>query len=543
MTPSDFQRPRRLHPLHIVIHSLQLVRKFGAQILIPLLGSLLGVSRNETDSSSLLLLYLGSMLALLVVPTILRYVTFSYWIDGDELVTREGLLSKRERHIPMQRIQDIKIEQGVLHRAFGLTGLEVETAGGVEPEVVLTAIRSADAEALRTRLLAERVASAEGTAEMQEDPVDTVEPVHLLYHARPSQLVVAGLTSSGLGLILLLLIPIWEVGLDLSPELRERLGTWGEFGAVWLSGLGIGSTALLVVGIALILLVLAQSISVLSSLLVYFGFHLSLHGEDLQRTYGFLTTRSSNLPRRRIQCLRIEQGVLRLPFGLGTLRAVSAATVRANRQGTSEGRDTIVPIARRDEIDRLLPQLLPRLPTDGPSWKRVSPLAIRRGFIVGTVPLLLGVSFATIGAGPIALWGLAALPLIYLLARQRYRHLGYAVQDGHLWVRFGWLGQTAYVVPIDRIQTTAVKANPFDRRLGLATLKVTTAGSPVLGGPEIGNLPHEECLGLSRSLACEAATTRCRIETHTSVEMSDGKRRRTRRVTRAILRRRKRKAE
>ena len=71
------------------------------------------------------------------------------------------------------------------------------------------------------------------------------------------------------------------------------------------------------------------------------------------------------------------------------------------------------------------------------------------------------------------------------------------------------MGRSTRIVPIDKVQAVEVSQSPLDRRLGLATLTVDTAGQAYTGGgPEISNLPLDEARAIAWTLAHKASATR-----------------------------------
>ena len=75
--------------------------------------------------------------------TILAYAGFTLSREGDFLYIKRGLLEKREATIPLNRIQAVRIVEGVLRQPFGLALLRVESAGygaGTEDVAVSTTI-------------------------------------------------------------------------------------------------------------------------------------------------------------------------------------------------------------------------------------------------------------------------------------------------------------------------------------------------------------------------------------------------------------------
>jgi putative membrane protein len=262
---------------------------------------------------------------------------------------------------------------------------------------------------------------------------------------------------------------------------------------------------------ALAVILIGLIASIVVAIVRFYGFTLSLSGEDLRRRYGLLTRRSSSLPRRRIQVLKIEEKFFRRLFGLATLRADTSGSHRDNEDDNS-GRDVLLPITRRGAIDGLLTTFFPDFDgagTEGGEWRRVSRLAIRRGVIKGAIVCIPAAAILFVVAWRItALWPLALLPLLYFISAANYRNMGYALSERYFCARRGWLGRSTHIVPINKIQAVEVSQSPFDRRLGLATLSIDTAGQAYTGGgPQISNLPLDEARAVAGALAHRASAT------------------------------------
>jgi putative membrane protein len=169
----------------------------------------------------------------------------------------------------------------------------------------------------------------------------------------------------------------------------------------------------------------------------------------------------------------------------------------------------LLPLVRRAEVEQLLPVCFPDLAGESAEWRQVSRLAIRRATLKVAVLSLLGVVAWWFRApGWWALAPLLAIPLSYAINLQSYRHLGYALSERYLRLRRGWLGRTTHIVPVAKVQAVELRQTPFDRRLGLASLYVDTAGQAYTGGgPRLGNLPLAEAQALAQTLAQRAAAT------------------------------------
>jgi len=58
-----------------------------------------------------------------------------------------------------------------------------------------------------------------------------------------------------------------------------------------------------------------------------------------------------------------------------------------------------------------------------------------------------------------------------------FRYSGYALRSKDILFRHGWLIRKSRVVPINRVQHVSVQSGPIERKLGLASVSIFTAGS------------------------------------------------------------------
>jgi putative membrane protein len=455
-------------------------------------------------------MFIAALLAIALVQAIIRYFTFSFRIEGNDIITQQGILERTERHIPLDRVQEVRLEQGILHRLLRVTNVHVETAGGKGPEASLSVLSTEEAERLRTAVFERsRVTGARvGTAQQ------TAQPGYVeLRRLAARDLVMAGLTSNHLVSAMVLVGAIWAFLDDVLPEnIYERIAArvYSEVNRVMHEG---AQTAVLLTAVALLaVFVVGTVFSIIGSLILFHRFTLSQRGEDLHRSYGLFTQRSSSLPRRRIQVLEIEEGFLRRLFGLATIRADTAGTRSEDGQERRGGRDVIMPILPRPGVDSLLPRFFPDMDPDA-EWQRVSRKAVARGTIKGTLLcLILGVGLYFEGAGAGALWTIALAPAVYLVNLMRYHNLGYMLTERYFRTRRGWLSRSTHIVPIRNAQVVEVRQTLLDRRLGLATLLVDTAGQAYTGGgPRITNLPEQEARMLAGEVSRRAAMVRYRL--------------------------------
>ena len=120
---------------------------------------------------------------------------------------------------------------------------------------------------------------------------------------------------------------------------------------------------------------------------------------------------------------------------------------------------------------------------DGVEIHPVSPRLITSRLIndaISTAVLFIPGLVLTIVHSPWWLF-LAIPPLVIggwiaLLIPRQVRAIGYAERDDDLLVRKGILFRSLVVVPYGRMQYVDVSAGPLDRKLGIATVQLHTAG-------------------------------------------------------------------
>jgi putative membrane protein len=490
----------RLHPLTLVLGVYKSIRR----IILPLIPLMI-FNRGLTTA-----VIIAVLLAVSIARALARYFTFSYRVEGGELITREGIFEHTERHIPLERIQEIRIEQGILHRLFGVVDASVETAGGQRPEATLSVLSLSEVERLRQAVFEKERARKFAAVDSPREASGGEREI--IIRLRMRDLILAGLTSNHVLSALVLVGTLMAFVDDILPEaFYGRLADAVSVQVGQLAERGVMAAAVAAALGMIIFFVASLLLSVTGSVALFYNFTLARAGEDLHRSYGLLTKRASSLPRRRIQLLEIKEGALRRLFKLVTLRADTAGSNFSESGERNKGQGVLLPIAPRDEVDSLLGAVFPDLEALPRAWSPVSKLTVWRETITSAVVCAaLAAALYWYAESLLGLWPLALLPGGYVISLLRYRALGYNMGERHFYLRRGWPGRSTLVLPIRNVQAVTVRQSPVDRRLGLATLSIDSAGQSRLGGPQLPNLPIDEAYALGRTIAHRAASTRYR---------------------------------
>jgi len=141
---------KRLHPVAIFLLFFSALK----ELIVPMVAAFIfGRGAAPLDSPFTAYFIIGGFLVLGLYGY-LKWLTFSYEIDDQQLKIKQGIFIKKQLYIRKERIYSIDITAGVLQRLFSLVAVKVETAGGGnEPEVNLTAVTKQDAYILKKQLL------------------------------------------------------------------------------------------------------------------------------------------------------------------------------------------------------------------------------------------------------------------------------------------------------------------------------------------------------------------------------------------------------
>ncbi|MBV1852279.1 PH domain-containing protein [Catellatospora sp. NEAU-YM18] len=443
----------RLHPLTPVLKSVRTLALIVAAVSWRGLQNL-GLAH-----------YAEALLALLVLVLLYSALAWrftGYEVVGRELRVHEGVLSRRVRAVPLERLQSIEVVQPLLARLAGLAELRLDMAGGAKSEAPLAFLPLAEATSLRTRLLAmtavgHPAATSVQAGEVQagevragEMPAGQVEPAAVRPEAEPADVYRVDNTD------------VLRSQLLTPPVMFTPLAVLFILGQLMFNrDFGLFALASMVTAVAGT--IGAPAMRVLN----FWNFRLGRTADGrLRIRHGLLETRSQSVAPHRVQSLSVTWPLLWR--AKGWLRVTLAV---AGQRGREPGQEN------RAETDRLLP---------------VGTVDTARELIPLAVP---GVDLLALTLEPVpaaAGW----------LAPLRQQVLRAGLLDGAFASVDGLMTRVLTVVPYARIQSVRLRQGPLQRRLGLATVLVDVAG----GSPAVA--AHR---GLAQALAwADELTARAR---------------------------------
>ena len=467
--------PKRLHGASIIVVAIQQLRSLGG-VLIAIIAVRIFGGKQDDLGYELILTGLG---VLTIIPAVIRYFTVRYELSDDSFTVTSGLLYRQKRTVPLERIQNVSLKRNLLHQLLGVTTLKVETASGGDAEVELNVVGMAEAERLTAAL--QRV----GQAPAEESPQERA-----LFHASIKDLLIAGATQNRAGVIVLFFIGLLNYAQGLLPTLAKNLPTQSTVPGA--------SNAAMVTGMVLLILILIAGwvLSMITSVVVYFGFQLTRSEGVLRLKHGLITQIQATLPVRRIQSIRIVAPVLQRRLGYCNVYADSAASYADHAAG---GAAVLTPLIARERVEDVLHLAFPIDPHSA-VFTKVSPLLRRRSFFRYLILSIIFVGAAEAILGPIAFAAMpAAAAGAWFFACKRYLILGYSRMDGFVLVRDGVWKRTVSIIPEDRIQWVGMTQGPIQRKLGICTVSLVSAAVGVTPAT-ITDMPYSAALELQDDL-------------------------------------------
>lgn len=487
--------PRRLHPSSIVlgVNPRHLIQNY----VIPAFATL------AVAGFTLTVLAVVGVAALVI--RMLVWQRFTYVFDGEVLRVDEGLIARNRRALDVDRIQQVEVERGLVQRLFGLATLRVDTASGGPTgggAVELRVIEEAEAVRLRTALRAGQVrATADASdGEAPGEPTGEVEQPREVLRVPLHHVVLGAVTGARLLVFPAVVGGAFQFAGPTTEEWFERFvdeavrqGLLERDGAVEM-------TLPAVAGIAAIVLVISVVAAAAVGILRDAGFRIERRDGDLHVSRGLLSTRSSVVPLRRVQLVLVPRNWARRLLGFAVVRVYSAGG-----SGGGERRVT-VPLLPDEDVGSLLLELYPGA-TGTPSLYGHPRNALRRAvfrWVRSTAVVVVAlwvVPFAWLE--PLRVPSLSLLVLAVILGAVEYRQLGHGLDDELVAARRGALSITTSLAPLTKIQAVTRAANPFQRRLGLATVTAHVAGPG--GDVEVLDTGTEEAARLHDQLVEHAA--------------------------------------
>jgi putative membrane protein len=330
-TSVEAEPRRRLHPLTPLLK--------GARALVVIIAALSWQTLGRVGLGWFAAMVVAALIGQVILSVISWYFT-GYQVVGRELRIHEGLVFRRTRAIPLERLQSVEVVRPLLAQLTGLAELRLEVVGGGKTEAPLAFLTVDQARALRERLLVlAGKASAPVAAEVGEgEPAPVAHPERPIHAVDNRDLLISQLLTPQ---TLFLPFGVAFVAIQFVSE-----ATW--------SFIGIASTLTAMAG------VLLQPVR---RILADWNFRLASQDGSLRLRGGLLETRSQTVPLDRLQAVNATWPLLWRGKGWLRLRPHVAGVAAPNSRDESGG-GRLLPVGTAESARLVLGEALPGVELD-----------------------------------------------------------------------------------------------------------------------------------------------------------------------------------
>ncbi|WP_342462938.1 PH domain-containing protein [Ureibacillus sp. FSL K6-8385] len=458
----------RLHPISAFINFLKALK----ELLFPLIILVIVNGFNFKADGKEIWEYIPLFIFLLVVifyliSGIVKWFTFVYWFEDNELRVEYGLFVKKKRYIPFDRIQSFNYKESIFHRIFGLVEVTVETAGSTNgrPEAEFTAI---------TREAAARIERETKKLNIGQDKDDEInveiggakvsdqlqEEAHVIHKMSAKDLLLLATTSNSVGVVIAGVAALFSQIAEYIPTdwIVEEIAAMIQFGFIF------------IMVIIFLAFLFAWILSVMITFINYYDFTVVQENDRIIITRGLLERKRIIIPNNRVQGIKIIENPLRQFFRYATVVVESASW----GFGQGDTKIMLFPLISKKEMSEPLQYLFPQFTFDLEGEFVRPPKKSRphfyRVYILSLIPIIGLSSYFFYPAGLLSIF-LALFVLI--MGLWQYKTNGYLISGNQLTLRYRVISRVTFIAEKKRIQVIQKRQNFFQKRKKIATVQAT----------------------------------------------------------------------
>ncbi|NLY80752.1 MAG: PH domain-containing protein [Lysinibacillus sp.] len=449
----------KLHPVSAVINFLKGLKELIFPFIILLVANGFNVSENRNDFWEYVpLLIFLVILIIYLAAGIIKWWTFVYWFEDNELRVEYGLFVKKKRYIPFDRIQSFNYKEGIFHRIFGLVQVMVETAGSTdgEPEVILTAITKEAAKQVEKET--RKVNNGEADESFEEN-LSEVQEFKLIHKMSTKDLLLLATTSNSVGVVIAGVAAAISQVAEFIPFdwIFEELAAFMQFGIV------------IVTFTIFVAFIFAWVLSVIITFISYYDFTVIQEKDRFIITRGLLEKKRITIPNNRVQAIKIVENPFRQMIRCATVVVESAS----GGFGEKDQKITLFPLISKREMYEPLQQLFPHFIFQQDQFirptKKARPFYYRIKLLL-LIPIIILSSYFLFPLGLISI--ILVVPVL-LLGIWQYKSDGFAICGNQLMLRYRIINRVTFIVEKKRIQALESKQSYFQKRKNISSVQVT----------------------------------------------------------------------
>lgn len=452
------------------------IQRFVRENLFAFFGAGTGFAISDSLGWREFGLGVGLVLLAGLLVALVYHRRFRYRVDEDSMRVRKGLFEQQELKVRFGRVQNVGFSQPIYLRPLGLVRVTLETPGAAQTEVSLPGIATLEALELRERISGIPAVSPNQVAEPSESDTNRPGPAEpsAAFEADAANLFKYGMTSNQIWILFVIFgAPAWNWVESRASEWLDQMVSMGLLDMEMLRG-----TPLLV-ALAVIMLIFsfAMLLMVLSGLLAivrFHGYRLTRETDRFKAGFGLLDAREKTLKSDKLHGVETIQTAIGRVLGQWHVIGHQAGAA-ALGQTLGDDKRFLIPGIDDDRLAGVVKTLRGE-PWGAPDWQKIHPrfrsmLWTRISLALISLALLLWYLLP----GYLA-WMSALVPgvnlLILFMVHLHWRRWAYSLDGQRMRIRHGMIGQRVIEFDLERCQQVSVATSPYQRRHGLASLKI-----------------------------------------------------------------------
>ena len=409
------------------------------------------------------------------ITSIISYFRTYFYVKDKELVLERGVLRKTKVAVPLDRIQSVNFKQGILHQAFNVVSIEIDTAGSVGKEFSLVAIDREDADALRSFIVTNKPSStpfARVPVESTEEPAQTKPTDQLIFQLAVTDLLKIGVSQNHLrtaGIIMVFFLSFMDdleeaLDIKLTDRLEKFLGV-AEQGEIFYY---------LLIGVPFFLII-SFLLTLFRTVFQYFNLRFWRTSNGFKMNSGLFTKQEVSANLQKIQFVRWDTSPLKRIFKMVSVRLPQAASVQVAGKLAA-----YVPGCYDTHLAAIRSAYFPSekslLETrHGINWR----ISLKMFFLQGILPVVILMLMSQSWLGrQVWIW-LFWLPAAAWLSYRYFLNWQWHISQEGIRTSWGVINQHRILLQWHKVQAVKIRQNYFLKRRGLAHLTLFTAAGSI----------------------------------------------------------------
>ena len=489
--PDIFQTPRRQAQNALIF----IVLRTLGRLLSQLWPFLLIVLFSNADYGSLFYIVITLIFSSVVLITsIISYFRFYYFIKNDKLHIEQGVFRRSQSSVAVERIQNVQLEDNLIHRFFSTVSASVTTAGSSESEFVISSIDRDEAQELREYVM-ERKKSIK-VAEKGEEGTEK-EPFEFkhLFQLSFTQLLKVGLSQNHFRAIGIILGALAYLLSQAQEVFRQDIFDWAYTIVGWTNQ----ADYLIIFLLVLIVFIIAMIISMVTVILTYYKLRLEISSDQIRLRQGLIRRKEQTAQLRKIQIFDWSTNPVRRWMNFVTVILQQASSTEEGGQNT-----LYIPGCSRHHQASLLNSVFKKIELRPSGLNLHGSMVWRYTLFRGAIPALVAVAASYNLFGYYALFFLLWVPVAYFFNRKLYQSWRIDWDENHVALNRGVWNYSVSIMPWYKIQSIEFKQSRFQHRRNLGNLWLYTAGGNLM----IPYLSVEDAYKLQNLILYKAESTK-----------------------------------